>query len=161
MNLHTAQFPGGAVRGQLHRLDQAVNLFPLMDVPLAASASGAQEVPGPGDPDGQFVSRVDAAGDGVSFDVSWTNLGTVTMGHIHQGQVGQSGPVVVPLFAAPQGLPDTLFAVSATVTGLDPALVNQIRTQPRDFYLNLHTADVPQGAVRGQIFDRTAPKMHF
>jgi len=35
---------------------------------------------------------------------------------------------------------------------VDPALIKQIRDEPKGFYLNIHTAEFPGGAVRGQLF---------
>jgi hypothetical protein len=33
----------------------------------------------------------------------------------------------------------------------DPAVVQEIEDDPGGFYVNLHTADFPAGAVRGQL----------
>ena len=32
-------------------------------------------------------------------------------------------------------------------------LIDEIRRSPRGFYVNVHTADYPNGAIRGQLFD--------
>jgi hypothetical protein len=45
-----------------------------------------------------------------------------------------------------------VIAVSGTVTDVDPAVVQQIRRTPKNFYANLHSAEFPGGAVRGQLF---------
>ena len=47
----------------------------------------------------------------------------------------------------------TFTGVAGTVGGLDPDLVRQIASHPANFYVDLHTADFPGGAVRGQLFD--------
>jgi hypothetical protein len=74
------------------------------------------------------------------------------LGHIHKAPFGANGSVVVPLFTTP--VPGTVFAVSGTVNGADPALVKDIAGHPSAFYVNLHTAKFPGGAVRGQLFGR-------
>src|SRR5439155_21661728 len=55
-NLHTAEFSGGAVRGQFHKVAHPVDLFGVLrGGPFAALLDGDQEVPGAkpvDDPDG-------------------------------------------------------------------------------------------------------------
>jgi hypothetical protein len=150
VNLHNTEFPGGAVRAQLHRLGHLVDLRDFVSGRLLAIGSGGQEVPGPGDPDGSLLAAVSATGTQVRFAEAWQNIAAPVAGHIHSGARGVSGPVVVPFFAA--ALPATLFAVAGTVTGVDAALVTQINQRPGRYYVNLHTADFPAGAVRGQLF---------
>jgi hypothetical protein len=158
VNLHTAEFPGGAVRGQLRRLNYAVDVQRLLFVgTLVALDSGEQEVPVPGgpavgDPDGLATFFVRARGTIVRFGARWTGIAPPTLGHIHQGRFGVNGPVVVPLFSAPGGLPASVTGVAGTATGVPAELVNRIRRDPRAFYTNLHTAEFPGGAVRGQLF---------
>jgi hypothetical protein len=157
LNLHTKEFPGGAVRGQLTKLHGDSDLLDLLDgAPERAYLSGDQEVPvanGPavGDPTGRAVSYIRAKGTQISYSFAWLGINP-TLGHIHKAPFGVNGPVVVPLFTTP--VPTTIFAISGTVTGLDPALVKQIDKTPSSFYTNLHTAQFPGGAVRGQLFDR-------
>jgi hypothetical protein len=157
VNLHTADFPGGAVRGQLHAVTHPVDLNAVLrGGPLASLLGGDQEVPAPGavvgDPDGHATAFVGAHDNRVDFSVTWSGLGAPTNGHIHQGVVGTNGPVSVPLFAAPGGLPASVNGIAGVVTGVSPDLVHRIRTNPAGWYANLHTADFPGGAVRGQLF---------
>ncbi len=157
-NLHTTEFPGGAVRGQLRKLKNGVDLVRFLDFgPLVSILSGDQEVPVPGgpavgDPDGHATGFLAAYGSRVDFTFTWFGIAPPTLGHIHQGKVGVNGPVVVPLFAAAGGLPASLTGISGTATGVSKDLVRSIRSHPRDFYTNLHNAELPGGAVRGQIF---------
>ena len=141
LNIHTPEFPDGAVRGQL--------AVPVVDeVFLSAAADGEQEVPGPGDPDGtavgDFALLVD---DGqLCYLVEAANVALPLTGmHIHRGPAGVAGPVVVPLDPAAVG------SGTETCTDVDPALLDEIAADPGGFYLNLHNADFPQGAVRGQL----------
>ena len=156
-NLHTAEFPGGAVRGQLHAVSHAVDLNAfLRGGPLAAVLDGTQEVPvagGPavGDLDGHATSFVRPYGDKVEFSFTWNGIGAPTNGHLHSGAVGGNGPVAVPLFAAPAGLPASVSGIAGTVP-VKGDLSRQLRRHPADFYANLHTAEFPGGAVRGQVF---------
>jgi hypothetical protein len=155
LNLHTKEFPGGAVRGQLRKLQRPVDLLQLLQGGAEkAFLSGDQEVPTPGgpavgDPIGRAVSFITAHNDRVDYSFAWLGIAP-TLGHIHQAARGANGPVVVPLFTTP--IPDTIMAVSGSVTGVDPALIRNIATNPAGFYTNLHTAQFPGGAVRGQLF---------
>ncbi len=155
LNLHTKEFPGGAVRGQLTRLNRPADLLDLLNGGVEkAFLSGDQEVPvagGPavGDPTGRAVAHINAHGTQVGYSFAWLGINP-TLGHIHKAPFGVNGPVVVPLFSTP--IPSTVVAVSGTVTGVDAALVQDIAEHPKSFYTNLHTAQFPGGAVRGQLF---------
>jgi CHRD domain len=147
VNIHTAEFPGGAIRGQLH---PAGNLNLPLPHQLVAVLRGANEVP-PADPDGRGVALVAAGRTRVCFALAWTAIGPPIAAHIHQGPAGVNGPVVVPFLAAPSGLPDTLRAVGGCIPDVDPALARDIRRHPDQYYVNIHTAEFPGGAIRGQL----------
>jgi hypothetical protein len=156
LNLHTKEFPGGAVRGQLYPLGGRTDVLRLVKGDgVRAFMSGDQEVPDPktglavGDPDGRAVAFIKAYGTTVDYGFSWTGV-TPTLGHIHQGRFGKNGPVVVKLFTQP--VPSTILAMAGTVKNVEASTVNGIRKDPSGFYTNLHTTDFPGGAVRGQLF---------
>jgi hypothetical protein len=155
VNLHSAQFPGGAVRGQLAPVGRRVDLLSAVRAgPFRAFLAGDQEVPvagGPavGDPDGRAVAFVRPAGGGVEYSLAWVGV-TPTLGHIHQGRFGVNGPVVVPLFTT--AVPSSIVALSGRVSTVDATVLAQLRRKPGDFYANLHTAEFPGGGVRGQLF---------
>jgi hypothetical protein len=157
LNLHTKEFPGGAVRGQLTKLNYHANLLSLLHGGVEkAFLSGDQEVPvagGPsvGDPTGRAVTFITARDTQVQYSFAWVGI-SPTLGHIHKAPFGANGPVAVPLFSS--AIPATVVAVSGTVTGLDPALVKDLNAHPANFYANLHTAQFPGGAVRGQLYNR-------
>jgi hypothetical protein len=155
-NLHTAEFPGGAVRGQFHKLTHPADLDGVLrGGPFSGLLDGDQEVPGAapvGDPDGHATTYVKVQRDRVDYAFSWNGIAPPTNGHIHQGSVGVNGPVVVPLFAAPAGLPASFTGIAGSAGGLKSDLTDQIRRSPAGFYANLHTAEFAGGAVRGQLF---------
>jgi hypothetical protein len=113
---------------------------------LKANLNGAQEVPGPGDSDGSGKARIRVLpGFGaVCFKLSWEDIAAPTAAHIHRGAKGVAGPVVVPLFV---GTADE----KGCVDDLDVGLLREIRRHPRRFYVNIHNADFPDGAIRGQL----------
>jgi hypothetical protein len=154
VNIHTADFGDGAIRGQLHRsrhLD--------LDLPhqLAARLSGANEVP-PADPDGRGLALVRTGRERVCFALGWTGIAPPIFAHIHAGAAGVNGPVVVLFFDVPElagaptaALPDTIAAAGGCVGDQDPALLRDIRRHPADYYANVHNLDFVPGAIRGQL----------
>jgi hypothetical protein len=113
---------------------------------LKANLKGATEVPGPGDADGRgkALVRVNPRKGKVCFRLRWRRIGEPNRAHIHKGVKGEAGPVVVPFF---EGTPDR----RGCVTGLDKALVRDIKRHPRQYYVNIHNAEFPAGAIRGQL----------
>ncbi len=124
-------------------------------VPLVAHLKGGtEETPTAGDPDGFGFAVVNAspARSEVCIQLTTTNVGPWTLAHIHEGGVGTAGPVRVD------------FAVTGTEVGpeltkcvtADAALINSIIANPASFYVNVHTAQFPAGAVRGQVAARSS-----
>lgn len=150
-NVHDASYPAGAIKGQLRSLDRGVDLTRLLREPLIAHLDGTQEVPAAGDPDGRAVGAVGFRGQTtVRYAFAWSAIAQPAAAHIHSGGVAQAGPVVVPFFSATGGLPASINGIAGEVEA-DAAVVRQIRTRPAAFYLNLHNAEFPAGAVRGQL----------
>jgi hypothetical protein len=120
--------------------------------PLSTEMTGAQEVPGPGDPDatGTADLRLNQGQGRICFDIDWANIdGTVFAAHIHFAPVGVAGPIVVPLFSGSFAGTDE---ASGCVQGVDRALVKAIRKNPSAYYVNVHSQpDFPNGAIRGQL----------
>lgn len=122
--------------------------------------SGANELdpttlePGAGDPDGSGRAkvRVDDEAGTVCFTVSWQDIASPTMAHIHDGNASENGPVVVTLFdnGGPP-LPATIHSVKGCAEGVDAALAEDIQKNPGEFYVNVHNIDFPGGAIRGQL----------
>jgi CHRD domain len=118
---------------------------------LEATLTGAKEVPDPGDPDGRGKAQIRLKKDQVCFDLSWRNIAAPTAAHIHRGTRDVAGEVVVGL------LPDIRGGLGAPVSSVggcapaDAALITEIRKQPRAFYVNIHNAEFPGGAIRGQL----------
>lgn len=152
VNLHNAEFPGGAIRGQLQALRAGVDLLaPFRSGKLAALLDGLQEIPGPADADGHGTAFVRAHRTEVTFGLLWSGIGAPSAGHIHAGAVGVAGPIVVPLFAAAGGLPTSITGI-AGVAPVTPDVSKPIANNPSRYYVNLHNADFPAGAIRGQLF---------
>jgi len=115
---------------------------------ITVNLSGAVEVPGPGDEDASGTAVVYLRGNTneVCVDLSVQNITLpATAAHIHRGVQGQSGPPVVPLTAPGEN------GLSNTCTTVDAALMQELIIDPQNFYVNVHNADFPDGAARGQL----------
>lgn len=114
---------------------------------LSTDLVGAEERPGPGDPDGNgFVTLTMNQGRGeICFELTLSGIGPATRGHIHKAPAGEPGPIFVTLFES-EG-PGSK-CVTAT-----KAQIKEIRQNPTAFYVNIHTAEFPGGAIRGQLGD--------
>lgn len=128
-------------------------------VELNARMSGAQEVP-PADPDGTGRAEIDlkARTNEICWVVQFNRVGAPNKGHIHFAPAGVNGDVVVPLFdvAADPANPlhDRLERGRASgCATADPALIAAIAESPESYYVNLHNARYPGGAIRGQLGD--------
>ncbi len=142
--LALALLPGGAAADNERGEGQT------MIVPL----SGAVETP-PGDPNGRgsalllFLEKRQR----VCFNLSVSGIGPATAAHIHHGAVGTAGPIVIAL------TPPTNGFSTGCLDGVDDRLIHDILSTPSQYYVNVHTAAFPGGAVRGQLMGTKGPAL--
>jgi hypothetical protein len=111
-----------------------------------AELTGKAEVH-PGDPDGSGTAEISFADElsRVCWDLNdLRGLGPITGAHIHRGAAGVDGPVVLALQQASEGgwrgcSSETGWVQQAFDEGLS------------NYYVNVHTAEFPAGAIRGQL----------
>ncbi|MDP9221175.1 MAG: CHRD domain-containing protein [Actinomycetota bacterium] len=115
--------------------------------PFTTTLTGAAEVdpqgvPNQGDPDGVGTATL-TINPGLGI-VCWTitvsGVDPITAAHIHVAPPTAPGPVVVPLTPYTGGC-----------TNVDRALALAIITHPAAYYVNVHNATYPAGALRGQL----------
>ena len=141
VNVHNAEFPGGAIRSQLQR---PTNISILTGAPML----GANEKPTGGDADGTGTSafQIDVNTNKLCYTLQAGNIPLpATAAHIHRGDGTISGPVVIP-FTQP-GASGT----SGGCVAVDGALLREIITNPAGFYSNIHSTEFPGGAVRAPL----------
>ena len=111
-----------------------------------ANLTGANEVP-PADADGTGTAHVAIASalNTLCTDLKVQDIGAVTAAHIHRGAAGVNGPPVVTL-SPPDDDND-----SDDCDVVADAVLDEIVANPAGFYVNVHTADYPNGAIRGQL----------
>jgi len=109
--------------------------------PRVTTLSGAEEV-GVGDPDGSgFASiRLNVGQATICWEISFGGIDTPFAAHIHVAPAGVNGPVVVPLSP-----------IAGGCTSANPALIQAIIDFPEQYYVNVHNAPFPGGALRGQL----------
>jgi hypothetical protein len=114
---------------------------------LGTVLKGENEVPGPGDTDGIGVAGllVSPSHDRICYVLAVKKLDTVIAAHIHAGDSETAGPIVVPLRAPVRGI-----SAACTVVEED-GRVADIAANPANYYVNVHTALFPAGAIRGQL----------
>lgn len=119
------------------------------EVRLIASLSGEEEVPGPGVADGTGIAEITVSGDQLCYKLDATMGEEPTAAHIHQGAAGEAGDVVInlmPTFTTAEAA----FTAENCITP-EPAAVTAVTENPSSYYVNIHTADHPAGAIRGQL----------
>jgi ABC-type amino acid transport substrate-binding protein len=113
---------------------------------LTTTLTGAEEVPVPGDPDGTGFAAVTVnPGQGVlCYELSVSGIAPAMAAHIHEAPFGEAGDVVVGLEAPTDGS-------SGGCIDVGRALAKDILKNPADYYVNVHNAEFPGGALRGQL----------
>ena len=115
--------------------------------PLSAHLTGAAEKPSPGDADGMGHAkfRVNVGQNQVCYDLMVEKIAAATMAHIHKAPAAAAGPPVLTLQA-----PGADGKAKGCATA-DAAVVKDILQNPDAYYVNVHNAEFPAGAVRGQL----------
>ena len=111
---------------------------------VSAKLTGSAETP-KGSPTGSGLAVVHL--NGGTGRVCWAfsnikGIGPALAAHIHKGKPGTAGPVVVPFGAK--------FSARGCIT-MPKAIVKAIEAHPNGYYVNVHTAKYPGGAIRGQL----------
>lgn len=118
---------------------------------LSAKLKGTEEVQG-GDKNGRgeiFVAVKKPNKRKLCFQLEFKKMDPPTAGHIHKGAEGVDGPVKVTLFEDPAGLPGP--TAEGCVKNVSKRITKKLRQTPEKFYVNLHNAEHPDGAIRGQL----------
>lgn len=115
--------------------------------PLTATLSGDNENPPTGsEATGTAEVTLNQGLGEVCADIQssgYVEGEVIVAGHIHVGAPDVNGPIVVDLQVAS---PNHSICVEA-----DPELIKDIRQNPADYYVNLHSNLVPTGVIRGQL----------
>ncbi len=113
---------------------------------LTAALTGAAEVPVPGDPDGRGTATVvvEPGRSQLCYRIEVDGVEEVDGTSVHSGSAGENGGVLLGLD------PPTGGSSEGCVTA-EPGLLEQVERSPERYYLNVRSAEHPDGAVRGQL----------
>lgn len=153
LNIHTAAYPTGEIRGQLLPESQAV---------FTAFLNGNQQIPSV-TTTGRGMVKLELNGTRLTASGSYTGLESdlnraIAGGaHLHAGYPGQSGPVIYPLTINGTGDGEEeataarsgYFLADSNIITLGEATSDTLLD--RFFYVNVHTQDRPGGEIRGAV----------
>lgn len=113
---------------------------------VRANMSGDQVAPGPGAPNAVGTANlfVDMRHGILCYRMGYDGISRASAAHIHMGGPGQHGRLAIDLHPESNG--------DEGCVGADPTALRHLRENPEAFYLQLHTAEYPDGAIRGQLF---------
>jgi hypothetical protein len=119
--------------------------------PFSTTLTGEAEVtvagvPNQGDLDGEgtaYLTLNQGQGE-ICYELNVSGIAPAAAAHIHIGASTTTGPVVVPLSPPTDGS-------SSGCVSVDPELIKAIRQNPEAYYVNVHNAEFPGGALRGQL----------
>lgn len=135
VNIHSAAFPDGEIRGQIVRPGETVWTARLSgdqeNPPTASTATGL----------GEFL--VNGSGGVMRYLVRTTLSAPPTMAHIHTGAIGVNGPVTID-FASSGAI------LGATFSGTRP-VTSTTDLEAGRWYVNTHSTMFPSGEIRGQL----------
>ena len=121
--------------------------------------TGMEEVP-PVNTKSTGIALFDIINNNIGFKVNVTNLDNITAAHIHLGEFGQNGEIIVTLLKATQPLNifnGTLVEGKVTNADLEGSLKGKTITDLVQLfnntksYVNVHTEQYPNGEIRGEI----------
>jgi len=141
MNIHTSAYPNGELRGQLSTTARTQLAFEVW-------LDGAQQVP----PISTMARGVGKFWLSASVDTLWWDIyadglsSTITGVHLHRGAVGASGDVLLDLSASVQ----QNGWIRGSSTSVSSALIAALLSG--QVYVNIHTANNPNGEIRGQVW---------
>jgi hypothetical protein len=130
---------------------------------LNAHLDGRQEIsptgqPGAGDPDGRGFALVLAPKNRpttLCYILVAHKIAPATVSHIHQAPAGTNGSIVVHLTPPTNGISADCVTEGDVMPNGMPVFagvtVQQIVDNPAGFYVNVHNAGFPAGAIRGQL----------
>lgn len=107
--------------------------------------TGMSEVPGPGDEEGSGTADI-TLGQGEACAAVEVTLGSPPRAmHIHEGTAEEAGSIVIDFGPITQ---DDGWSICVQA---DQADLDDISDDPGSYYLNVHNAEFPDGAVRAQL----------
>lgn len=154
----TIDFPTSAFAGEQQEEERFIT-----------ELTGFEEVPPVNNTSAIGVAEFKLGQDNIMYIVNVTDIENVTAAHIHSGQVGENGPIVITLFE--EDTPTTTMTTGVlsegniTATNLEGPMAGKLLSNLTSAmsndqtYVNVHTQQNPNGEIRGQILNGTSAMM--
>ena len=154
----TIDFPTSAFAGEQQEEERFIT-----------ELTGFEEVPPINNTSAIGVAEFKLGQDNIMYIVNVTDIENVTAAHIHSGQVGENGPIVITLFE--EDTPTTTITTGVlsegniTATNLEGPMAGKLLSNLTSAmsndktYVNVHTQQNPNGEIRGQILNGTSAMM--
>ena len=165
LNSNIKQNPLGEIRGQLSSATSVSVSDDAKGQRFTAQLTGQNEVPPTNTRAiGDFEMELSADGTISSYVLNVTNMSNVTSAHIHEGEKGVNGPIVLTLYKSsnPQGEINGILSKGRIDSNLyeelfigkyNSDLINLI--YEKGAYVNVNTKQNPHGEIRGQLLNLT------
>lgn len=116
---------------------------------LGATLTGSQEAPPVSTTGfGNATVTLDSSHTQIAVNITISSLsGPPTLAHIHRGDQGVAGGVVID-FAGGTNFSNGVLSKTFTIT---KQLGDELAEHPERFYVNVHTSRNPSGEIRGQL----------
>lgn len=147
VNVHTTQFTGGAIRGQLAPVSGTV-------VRLAADLRGSNEVPpNSSTAIGSAFVTIDTTSKLMTFEVATSGIASPTLSHIHgpDAPAGTNAGVLINFATSAAQIAGGRAKGTVDLSGLSQTNYDKLIANPANFYVNVHSTAFGGGEVRGQL----------
>lgn len=114
---------------------------------IMLTLTGATQGPGRGDSDGRGTAelRINPETGQFCYKVTVSDIAPAVYTHIHKAPAGSGGgPIMVELEPPADGSSEGCVTIA-------PEVARTLLSSPADYYLNVHNADHPAGAIRAQL----------
>ncbi|MEK6375857.1 MAG: CHRD domain-containing protein [Acidobacteriota bacterium] len=144
-NVHTTQFPGGAIRGQLALISGSV-------INYAAELKGSNEVPpNSSTAFGSAFVSFDTVANTLTWEVTTSGIASPTLAHIHPGVAGVNGSPLITFASGASQITGGRTKGTISIASLTPTQLNDLINSPQNFYVNVHSTAFGGGEIRGQL----------
>lgn len=138
VNVHSAAYPSGEIRGQIKPEGISVGL---------ATLSGANVVPPIANmADGFAAMTLDSASNTATVHVHTSGVDDATEAHLHDAPVGENAAAPLYSLMKDPALPTHWSLEQQAITQADADALGSDR-----LYVDVHTPSAPDGALRGQL----------
>lgn len=147
VNVHTNQFGGGAIRGDLAIVSGGM-------IQYAADLRGTNEVPpNASTAYGSAIVTIDPINNVLTWDVATTGIAAPTLSHIHgpSGSAGSNAGVLINFATNAAAFTNGRTSGSIAIGSLAPATLALLLSDPSQFYVNVHSQAFGGGEIRGQL----------